>query len=292
MFNLKHKHILSILIVVLMSVGNFNLIFSQNLILNPGCEDLLINGEIPHWVEVIGTGWTQRANGDPPTYEGDYMFFPGVASYAELQQDVDVTSMAMSIDSSNVAFNFEGYVRAYNQPSPDLSRIILEYLDLLKTTKLDSFDSGNHSNRSEWVQITDTTLAPVGTRFIRIRLISTRRAGTNNDGYYDGLSLESVISGSLDEVNNKVPGGIYLSQNYPNPFNPSTTIEFSIPKSGFVNLKIYNLLGQETATLVSDKLKSDNYKFVWDASEFSSGVYFYKLESSEYVEIKKMVLLQ
>ena len=292
MFNLKNEHILSILIIVFISVGNFNFIFSQNLILNPGCEDTLINGEIPYWVEVVGANWTQRGGTNPPPYEGAYMFFPGVALTAELQQDVDVSNMAQSIDSNIIVFNFEGYVRAYSQSPPDQSRIMLEYLDSLKTTKLDSFDSGNYSNTSEWVQITDTTLTPVGTRFIRIRLISTRHAGSNNDGYYDGLSLQSIITGRLDEPNNKIPDDIYLAQNYPNPFNPSTTIEFSITKTEFVNLKIYNLLGQELSTLVSNKLSPDNYKYIWNASEFSGGVYFYKLEADHYAKIKKMIFLK
>jgi len=289
----QSKSILSILtIALIISAGNISQITAQNLILNPGCEESLINGEIPYWIEAVGTNWTQRANGNPPTFEGDYMFFPGVASSAELQQDVNVSNIAQSIDSNNVVFNFEGYVRAFSQSPPDLSRIILEYLDSLKTAKLDSFDSGNYSNTSEWVQITDTTLAPAGTRFIRIRLISTLRAGTNNDGYYDGLSLESVISGRLDVIKNKYPNEIYLSQNYPNPFNPTTTIEFSIPKTGFVTLKIYNLLGQEVETLVSDKLAPNNYKYVWDATNYSSGIYFYKLEVGEYFQIRKLIVVK
>ena len=289
----KCKSILSILtIVLIISTGNTYSIFAQNLILNPGCEDTLINGEIPHWVEVVGTSWTQRANGNPPTYEGDYMFFPGAVASAELQQDVDVTNMAMSIDSSNVTFNFEGYVRAYNQSPPDLSRIILEYLDSLKTTKLDSFDSGNHSNTIDWIQITDTTLAPIGTRFIRTRLISTRRAGSNNDGYYDGLSLITQIPVKIDEVDHNIPIRPMLKQNYPNPFNPRTNIQFSIPKPEFVTLKIYNLLGQDVVTLVSDKLTPGIYKHTWDASGFASGIYYYKIKAGQFVKSKKLLLLK
>ena len=103
----QSKNILSILtIALIISAGNISQITAQNLILNPGCEDSLINGEIPHWVEVVGTNWTHRGSTNPPPYEGDYMFFPGVASSAELQQDVNVSNMAQSIDSNNVVFNF------------------------------------------------------------------------------------------------------------------------------------------------------------------------------------------
>jgi len=81
-----------------------------------------------------------------------------------------------------------------------------------------------------------------------------------------------------------------LSQNYPNPFNPTTTIEISIPKPEFVTLKIYNLLGQEVSTLVSDKLTPGEYKYNWDASGFASGIYYYKLKVGSFVQTKKLLL--
>ena len=84
-----------------------------------------------------------------------------------------------------------------------------------------------------------------------------------------------------------------LSQNYPNPFNPTTTIEFSIPKTDFVTLKIYNLLGQEVATLVSEKLNQGKHKYTWDASQFASGIYFYIIQTEEgFINTKKLVLLK
>ncbi len=83
-----------------------------------------------------------------------------------------------------------------------------------------------------------------------------------------------------------------LLQNYPNPFNPKTTIEFSIPKNEFVTLIIYNLLGQEVVTLVSEKLMSGSYKYTWDASGFASGVYYYKIGASEFQQVKKLILMK
>ncbi|MCB0258768.1 MAG: T9SS type A sorting domain-containing protein, partial [Calditrichaeota bacterium] len=80
--------------------------------------------------------------------------------------------------------------------------------------------------------------------------------------------------------------------NYPNPFNNSTTIEFSLPESGFVTLKIYNLLGQETATIVSAKLVAGNYQYRWNASSLASGIYYYRLESGGFQQANKMILLK
>jgi len=83
-----------------------------------------------------------------------------------------------------------------------------------------------------------------------------------------------------------------LFQNYPNPFNPNTTIEFSIPKSEFVTLKIYNTLGQEVAILVSEQLSRGNYKYTWDASEFASGIYYYKINAGSFVKTKKLLIIK
>jgi hypothetical protein len=88
------------------------------------------------------------------------------------------------------------------------------------------------------------------------------------------------------------PQKIKLSQNYPNPFNPRTKIQFSIPKTEYVTLKIYNLLGEEVATLVSEKLASGNHEYNWGAGKFASGVYLYKLQAGKTIETKKMILLR
>jgi hypothetical protein len=101
-------------------------------------------------------------------------------------------------------------------------------------------------------------------------------------------------SGNLNSVEKKhnIPQKFLLKQNYPNPFNPITTIEFSIPKAEFVTLKIYNLLGQEKITLVSDKLTSGNYTYSWDASGYASGIYYYTLVTGEYSQTKKLLLIK
>ena len=83
-----------------------------------------------------------------------------------------------------------------------------------------------------------------------------------------------------------------LSQNYPNPFNPSTTIEFALPHSAFVILKIYNILGEEVTTLVSEKLFSGTYKYEWNAGDLASGVYYYRVGFDEHFIIKKALLLK
>ena len=91
---------------------------------------------------------------------------------------------------------------------------------------------------------------------------------------------------------NNYPADFMLYQNYPNPFNPSTTISFSIPRSTYTTLKIFNTIGQEIATLVSDNLNPGTYSKQWNATNVASGVYFYKLQVGDFVQTKKLLLLR
>ena len=94
------------------------------------------------------------------------------------------------------------------------------------------------------------------------------------------------------EVEINKPDAFSLSQNYPNPFNPSTTIEFQIPSDGFVSLIIYNTIGQEVSTLVSEQQTAGNYSISFSADRLPSGLYFYTLRSGEYNVTRKMLLLK
>ncbi len=83
-----------------------------------------------------------------------------------------------------------------------------------------------------------------------------------------------------------------LYQNYPNPFNPSTTINYQIPKSSFVTLKIYDVLGREVANLVNNEKQAGQYNVTFNASKFSSGIYFYRLQAGDFISTKKMILMK
>jgi len=97
---------------------------------------------------------------------------------------------------------------------------------------------------------------------------------------------------SVEEIPGTVPSRFALEQNYPNPFNPSTTIQFAVAGNSFVSLKVYNLLGQELSTLVSEQLAPGKYSVHWDGSGFPSGVYVYRLQSGAFVETRRLVLLR
>ncbi|GIK59305.1 MAG: hypothetical protein BroJett017_01950 [Ignavibacteriota bacterium] len=94
------------------------------------------------------------------------------------------------------------------------------------------------------------------------------------------------------KVEVEIPLVYSLEQNYPNPFNPSTTIKYSLSEDGFVKLSVYNLLGEEVTTLVNNEQKAGRYEVNFDASKLASGIYMYRLESNNFLSIKKMILLK
>ncbi len=115
-------------------------------------------------------------------------------------------------------------------------------------------------------------------------------AGSNPDIGADEDSLDSPVY--VEKYESLIPVEYALHQNFPNPFNPSTTIEFSLPAPGFVTLSIFNVLGEKVATLVSEELTAGSYKYKWDATEVTSGIYFYRIQAGSFVETKKMTLLK
>ena len=112
-----------------------------------------------------------------------------------------------------------------------------------------------------------------------------------------GCVINGIVYGdttltSVNNISSEIPGGFKLYNNYPNPFNPSTTIKFDIPVRGNVSLSIYNNLGKEVSTLVNTDLSPGSYETFWDASAFSSGVYFYRLETTGFTQTKRMMLIK
>ncbi len=95
-----------------------------------------------------------------------------------------------------------------------------------------------------------------------------------------------------DDINSSLPTEFTLSQNYPNPFNPSTIISFSLPTASDITLEIFNVLGQRVVTLASGRYAAGRHQFEFDASELTSGLFFYRLTHQNGVETKKMLLLK
>jgi hypothetical protein len=105
------------------------------------------------------------------------------------------------------------------------------------------------------------------------------------------FNMENLITG-ITQTGTTIPAKYELQQNYPNPFNPVTNVEFAVPKSSFVKLTVFDILGREVETLVNEQLSAGTYKADWNAANHPSGVYFYKLETGGFTETKKMMLVK
>ncbi len=92
--------------------------------------------------------------------------------------------------------------------------------------------------------------------------------------------------------NSEVPTVFKLYNNYPNPFNPSTSIKYDVPKNTFVNLSVYDILGKLVTNLVNQDMTAGRYDAVWDAKNYASGTYIYRLEAGEFTDVKKMILVK
>ena len=102
--------------------------------------------------------------------------------------------------------------------------------------------------------------------------------------------VRSIIG--IQPVSSVIPKEYFVNQNYPNPFNPVTNIKFGLPKSSVVKISVYDIIGQEVSVLVNGKLEAGEFVVDWNAADFPSGIYFYKIQADDYVKTSKMVLVK
>ena len=125
---------------------------------------------------------------------------------------------------------------------------------------------------------------------IGIKVATVQETGTIGSwALVDNLTLGGVTD--VEQISG-LPENFSVQQNYPNPFNPSTLIEYSIPEQSFVDLKVYDILGNEVATLVNEEQSAGVYRADFTGADLTSGVYFYTIKAGNFVETKKMVLMK
>lgn len=152
----------------------------------------------------------------------------------------------------------------------------------LINTSLYYYSASFNSTQSE-VNIGDT---------IRYRIIAQDISSYHNKDSTALYSFKIIQSIGINSNAGAVPERYYLYQNYPNPFNPITKMTFDIPKLGLVSLKVFDVLGREVKVILNEIKSPGSYSIDFDASELSSGVYFYRLESKEFTDVKRMILIK
>lgn len=243
-----------------------NCTYSQNLIINSDAEisPFTNNG----WVQVSGD-WQQRVL-NPLPQNGDHYFFAGANPFAELYQEVDVSDDQVEIDNENLQFTFSCYLHSWPQVPTDEANATVEYLDSSDNV-LDTYNTDFQTTTSKWVFFSDTRVAPIETRTIKITLISIRNNGVNNDGYFDNLQLtkEQVLSTEqfLDFSKQLIL--------YPNPANNFIQIS-GLEKSE--NYVISNILGVKIKNGNISNQEKINIK------NLTNGLYFLKFKNGNTIK--------
>ena len=129
--------------------------------------------------------------------------------------------------------------------------------------------------------------APTAVGQINANILITHNAGTQDTVAVTGNGTSTGVEDNLE-----MSAKYSLGQNYPNPFNPATTISYQLPEKGSVSLKVYDVLGKEIATVVNGLQEAGYYTVQFDASKFSTGIYFYRFQAHNYTEMKKMLLMK
>lgn len=167
-----------------------------NLIVNPGNDLPLVNGQIPGWIEVQGTSWTKGNSsipGLPDPQRGNSFFWVGTdGGYAELRQDIDVSAYAASIANGTQQFELQAYIRQVIECFiPDVPQVVLEYRNAQNDGIIGSLQSYSGYAPS-WALIQGVNTVPPGTGWIRVRLIAQNNCGPIADAYFDSISLRPV----------------------------------------------------------------------------------------------------
>jgi hypothetical protein len=106
------------------------------------------------------------------------------------------------------------------------------------------------------------------------------------------IAIFDTVDVGISSIGTEIPEKYNLYQNYPNPFNPTTNIKFDVPAASFTSLKVYDINGREVAELVNQNMQAGRYEYSFNAAALSSGIYYFKLVSGEFNQIKKMILLK
>jgi hypothetical protein len=264
-----------------------------------------LSGGLPPWRDIGSEQNTDNSLSAPDTvfesYEKSWEYVlptPGVLNTNQTTGDISLPVQLSSFQAiggdsevrlvwiteaelDNLGFILE---RAYDQEGEYTQIASYESLDALK-------GAGNSSEKREYKFIDPTVFNDI-TYWYRLIDVSVHGVHT----FHPAVSATPRATlNNLNEdlsVDVQIPKFIELKQNYPNPFNPKTIINYELPITNYVNLSIFNLLGERVTILIDEKQNAGYHQVEWDASGFPSGVYYYVLHAGTYRDIKKMILIR
>lgn len=238
----------------------------------------------------ISGGWGT----DQFSYEGEFAITESPAAYYENDSEYILENRG-TYNLSARSNAYLNYYHTYSIDSGDVGRIEVSRNGETWTLLRSYTGSNNYTYEMNRVNLTEYTDED-SLRF-RFRLV-TDASGTADGWYIDNVRIlaDTAVVG-LAEDTEMLPNAYTLEQNYPNPFNPETTIKFGLPEASQVSLTVYNLLGQQIATLMDQHRKAGWHEVRWNGldaagQKVGSGVYFYQLKTENYTQVRKMVIMK
>ena len=177
-----------------------------------------------------------------------------------------------------------------NLPDSPVNDVLIYYPGAATSIYYAAMDIGvffTSNYGTSWVELADGLPNTVSMHLDYHQATNKLRIGTHGRGVWETDNPVGVIN-----YNNEIPGNYSLEQNYPNPFNPVTTIKYSILNGGFVKVAVFDILGREIKTIVSEKQNPGTYTVQFDASQLTSGVYFYRLQTDSFTKTRKMIIVK
>ena len=238
---------------------------------------------------VYVTGQSTDVNGSTPDYATIKYNSLGaeqwVSRYTGIQNNSGDGANSLAIDNLGNVY-VTGTSGSFSGTKADYATVKYNSLGVQQWAERYNGPPGNGSDKAKSI-----VLDKLGNVYITG---SSGGSGTSDD--FATIKYSQTPTG-IDQTDYNLPQNYSLLQNYPNPFNPSTKIKYGIPAIGtslaaFVQLTVYDILGNEVATLVNEEKPAGNYEVNWNASNHSSGIYFYKMQAGSFVETKKMLLLK
>lgn len=245
------------------------------------------------WFNMVMSEYYYRLDPDDSASHWDFnQFIPDVVVINLFQND---SWLLGTRDSSQITTAYVNFVREIRTHHPNA--FIVCALGSMDATKIGSPWPGYIEGAVQYLRTVDVD-QNLGTYFFPFDPAWTKHPRVRHH-LVMGQNLATYISDKMrwatdveNSSNASIPSDFELSQNYPNPFNPVTKINYQLPEGNFVTLKIYDILGNEIASLVNEEQSAGNYQTTFNGSRFSSGVYFYKIQAGSFVETKKLVLMK
>jgi hypothetical protein len=276
------------------------LFFCFSLSLTLFAQNEIPNASFENWGNVDPDFWiTFNSNGDPNVFSSEDAYDGSIAARMEVISGNNAPPRLQSNNGSGEPFSVSqnyNYLIGYYKFSPINGDVVYLYAQLHGDVGQGGKEGmlAISEPASEWTQFViplieyQAGLVNQGTISFQMENLPSLHIGT----YFivDALEFLKDLT-SIEEEDNSLTN-FSLDQNYPNPFNPSTKISWQSPVSSHQTLKIFDVLGNEVATLVNEYREAGEYEIDFNASGLSSGIYFYKLQAGGFVETKKMILLR